>query len=175
MGKDKLALPFRGSTVLATSSAAASALPFHERLLVVTEGRRETPPGFTPVVIPADGPMHASIKAGIRALATETKAVMITLADQPFLEPGDYHAILRAWRDALATGRDLLQPVNATGGRGHPVIVHSRYFPEILAHPDDDRGCYYLFARHADRAAFWPTENPAYFRDLDSPEDYAHA
>jgi molybdenum cofactor cytidylyltransferase len=115
--------------------------------------------------------MHRSLKRGLARVGEDLDAAMICLGDQPFVRPGEYRELLSAYSAALSDGRDLLYPTRA-GQRGNPALLHRRYFQEIYAEPDSDRGCRYLFERHPSRTRAWETSVASFFRDLDTPEDY---
>ncbi len=59
-----------------------------------------------------------------------------------------------------------------SGKRGNPAVIHRRYFQEILAESDRDQGAKYLFERYPGKVNLWETRVPAFFQDLDTPEDY---
>lgn len=176
MGKNKLELPFRGSTVLGTSLKAASEAPFFQRVLVTQSQPSIALKNFTLVEIgdEAQAGMHRSIRAGLSLLKPGTAAVAISLADHPYLNTQDYLALFAAWEKAGAAGKDLLYPVRQ-GKRGNPALIGARYFPEILRHPDEDGGCRYLFEQYPERAYAWETDSEGFFRDIDRPEDYENA
>ena len=167
MGQPKLALPFRGATVLETSLRAIAEVPFAERILV-TQDDAAVPTNVRSLAIGAEAAegMHRSIRRGLEALAP-CDAVCIALADQPLLQPQDYRALLAAW----SPSKDLVYPTR-NGQRGNPSLIGAAHFAEIFAQPDDDRGCHYLFQRHPERVYAWPASSENFFRDLDDWETY---
>lgn len=178
MGQDKLSLPMStGITVLEQTAEALVDVPLAQHILVLRDRSHiqfdAESLGYTILEIgdEAGQGMHRSLKLGLSLLRPETKAVMICLGDQPFLRASDYSALLEAYRTGLPQGLDLLYPIR-NGHRGNPAILHSRYFPEILAQPDKDQGCRYLFERHAASVNAWQTNIAGFFQDLDTPEDY---
>lgn len=173
MGRPKLDLPFRQTTVLGTALQAAASSPFFQRVLVTQHQPSLALKNFTLVEIgeAASAGMHRSIRAGIGVLKPGAEAVAIALADHPFLTSQDYLALLAAWEHAKSLGKDLLYPTHQ-GRRGNPAVIGARYFPEILRHPDDDGGCRYLFEAHPERVFAWETGAEGFYRDLDLPEDY---
>jgi len=171
MGKPKLELPLGDSTLLAQALEPITQAPFAERILVVQRKMSEHP-GFRTIEIgnQAEFGMHRSIRAGVEAL-NPCEAVCIALADQPFLTHQDYQDLLQAWSSAKAEGKNLLYPEHQ-GHRGNPALISSEYFREILAEPDTDRGCQYLFRRHADQVFIWPTAARGFYQDVDDWETY---
>lgn len=171
MGQPKLELPFRQSSILEASLAAISAANFFEKILVVQK-KEIAPPGFRVREIgnEAEIGMHRSIRRGLEALSP-CAGVCIALADQPFLSTADYNSLTNAWQTAIDQGKSLLFPDKA-GERGNPAIFSSRYISEVLAEPDTDRGCQYLFRRHPDQVYAWPASSDNFFKDIDYPEAY---
>lgn len=182
MGQDKLSLPVgNGLSMLEATAQALSRVPLERRLLVVRDSSHilfdPDHYGFHLLEIGDEASlgMHRSLKLGLEALgnasSTAYEAVMVALGDQPFLRSDDYTQLLGAYREGLARELDLLSPVRA-GRRGNPAVIHRRYFAEILGEPDRDQGCRYLFERYPSRVHAWEAPSPAFFQDLDTPEEY---
>ncbi len=177
MGRDKLSLPLHGATVLEHVCAQLARVAFEARVLVARSRRSLA---FDPEMYrfdvveigeEAEAGMHRSLKCGLARLPLTAQAAMVCLGDQPFVKAAHYEQVRGAYAETLAGGRDLLYPTHA-GNRGNPAVLHRRYFAEIQAEPDSDRGCRYLFERYPDRTRAWETAEPAFFRDLDTPEEY---
>jgi CTP:molybdopterin cytidylyltransferase MocA len=90
--------------------------------------------------------MHRSIRTGLSGLAPDWDAALIAMVDQPQLGAGDYRLIAEAYQNSSAS---LVRPW-FRGEPGNPCILGRKHLPEILAEPDSDRGCAYLFKRHPD-------------------------
>lgn len=112
----------------------------------------------------ADRGMGESLAHGARiALQRGAQALVVALADMPFLAPDVIARVARRVSPA--------EPVVAAGHagqRGHPVAFDRVVFDE-LARLGGDRGAGQLFAT-------WPplvldTESPAVLRDIDRPAD----
>ena len=105
----------------------------------------------------------------IRAASPSPAAVLILLADQPFVRTDDLHAILRehaAHPDAIVTadyGADVLGP---------PCLFPSRWFDALVA-LQGDRGARALRREH--RASVRTLPMPDAGVDVDTPEDLAKA
>jgi CTP:molybdopterin cytidylyltransferase MocA len=196
MGQDKLSLPVgSGVSMLEATVKALSRVPLASRLLVV---RKSSSLLFDPdfygfqvleIGDEASLGMHRSLKLGLSTLegnlnpSSESNlqpagatppssvAVMICLGDQPFLRAEHYEHLLGAYQHGLAREQDLLTPM-LMGRRGNPAVIHRRYFQEILKEPDRDQGCRYLFERYPSRVHAWQPSSPAFFQDLDTPEEY---
>ena len=61
----------------------------------------------------------ASLRCGLAALAPETEAAVVVLADGPELAPEAVCRVLQAWRDGDAP----LVAAAYGGARGHPIVV----------------------------------------------------
>jgi molybdenum cofactor cytidylyltransferase len=81
--------------------------------------------------------MASSIRAGVAALPREVEAVVITLGDQPTLEPQVVRRVVSAWHAARAATRAVTTAY--ADGRGHPTLFAAELFPSLLA-LDGDRG-----------------------------------
>ena len=61
----------------------------------------------------------ASLRCGLCALAAETQAAVVVLADGPELAPESVERVVAAWRD---TGAEVIA-ASYGGDRGHPVLL----------------------------------------------------
>jgi nicotine blue oxidoreductase len=61
----------------------------------------------------------ASLRCGLEALAPETEAAVVVLADGPYLSPAAIDRVVAAWRE---TGAEVLA-ASYGGDRGHPVLL----------------------------------------------------
>ncbi len=174
MGTNKLQLPFRGSTVLRSTLSALAPLPFVKRVVVCKAEDFPAPDvqhneNFHWVDGSQSKTLHQSIRLGLHELRN-CEAVLVALADQPWLEQKDYESVLQEYQQAFAEGFRLLRPWNGQIP-GNPCVLHQSFFPEIFGEPDEDRGCAYLFQRHP--SAVKRVALPAkFFQDLDTQEDY---
>lgn len=164
-GPNKLLLEVDGRPLVRRTLDEIRRVPFHE-VIVVTGAHAEAVRSacgdawFVHNAEHARG-MHASIKAGVRALDA-CDAFFVCLADQPRF---DHRTLL-----ALMEGEGLTAPV-FDGRRGHPVLIPAKHIPEILAHPDGDHGCAYLFDRHP--LSLIEIADEGVVVDVDTPADYA--
>jgi len=108
----------------------------------------------------------ASVRAAVRAAASDSGAILIALADQPFLAAEDFERLLAA---ARAEPGALVRAAYA-GEPGSPALFPRALFPELLALRGRDGGRAVL-ARHPERVRLvsLPAERG---RDLDAPEDW---
>lgn len=163
-GADKLAEVVRGEPLLrrAVSAARAAAV---EVVVTVPPGspRRAFVEGAR--VVEVDGPMSASLRAGVAAV--EGDAALVHLADMPDVGAPEMRTLVEAWRRSHAL---VLRAVAQDGTPGQPVIFSRALFPELDALAGD-RGARSVIARHGWEAV--PLPGRAALVDLDTPEDWA--
>jgi molybdenum cofactor cytidylyltransferase len=83
----------------------------------------------------AESGMASSIRAGIGALSPEITAAVVTLADQPLLDPGVVARIVARWHE----NRPRAVAASYADARGHPVLFGASLFPALMA-LSGDRG-----------------------------------
>ena len=138
-GADKLLALVDGAPVLSWSAAALAAevdalfivVPpdAASRLLVVS--------GVEAVTVEharRDEGLASSIRAGVAALPTHVEAVVIALADQPFVSPG----IVRRLRERWSAGGVTAVAPRYREGRGHPVLFGRSAFAALQALEGDE-------------------------------------
>jgi nicotine blue oxidoreductase len=72
----------------------------------------------------------ASLRCGLRALAPETAAAVVVLADGPDLAPAAVDRVVRAWRE----GAGEILAASYAGVRGHPVVLDRAVWERV---PDE--------------------------------------
>jgi molybdenum cofactor cytidylyltransferase len=111
--------------------------------------------------------MGASIALGVEQVSSETKALLVALADHPAVTSDVIKFLIERWKE---TGARLVVP--AWRGRGgHPVLVDLAYREE-LSRLNEGRGLRGLFDSHADEVLRVEVESPYVARDMDTWEDY---
>jgi molybdenum cofactor cytidylyltransferase len=166
MGGPKPAMAVQGQPMVARvlATAVAAGLP----ALVVTGAHRaavEAAIGNAAHIHAADhdrGLSH-SLRAGVEAVPAGWRAVLVLLADMPFIRP-DTLVVLAS---ALAAGAPAVVPVSA-GRRGNPAGFARALFPRLLA-LDGDRGAGALL--DALGVTEVPVDDPGIHRDIDTPAD----
>jgi molybdenum cofactor cytidylyltransferase len=113
----------------------------------------------------ADEGRAASVRAAVRAVAPDADGLLVALADQPFLESGDFAGLL----DAFDGSRGGIVRARYAGEPGTPVVFARRFFPELLELRGRDGGRR-VIAGHAD-AVHLVDLPPERGRDLDTPAD----
>jgi len=131
---------------------------------------------------PTDG-QNSSLHLGLaKAQSLQAQWLMVALADQPLLNAADLQALIAAVKAGPADTQ-MLQPW-VDNQPGNPVMLSQQVMSDLLAH---SKG-----ASFADGTSFkdlpggkewrqlnpqqvhqWPTSNPHYKVDMDTPEDIA--
>jgi len=161
--RDKLAEPLEGLPLGLHAARTLSQLPFAARVAVTRRGGPDfSDYGFTPVDNPDPGAgQSGSIRLGLaEARAHGPKAVLIALADMPFVSLAHFEALLARF--------DQGHPViGSTDGNqpGPPVLFGAALF-DTLGDLSGDVG-----ARTLLRSAALVTAFPSELADIDSPAD----
>ncbi|POR51484.1 molybdenum cofactor cytidylyltransferase [Paraburkholderia eburnea] len=110
-----------------------------------------------------------SVAAGVAALNAPCNVVLVCLADQVLLEPGDYRELIDAY-GTMPYGSILVPSCN--GQRGNPVAFSSSYATEVVS-GHVNPGCKKLIAEHPDEVFVHEAKHDRFAIDMDTPEDYA--
>jgi molybdenum cofactor cytidylyltransferase len=111
--------------------------------------------------------MFSSVQVGVRSLPSGLRAFFILPGDMPHVQPATLTRLIAEW-DARPGG--ILYPCHG-GKRGHPPLIASAYFPEILrATPSGSLR--ELLGRHASAARDIEVADAGVLLDLDTPEAY---
>jgi molybdenum cofactor cytidylyltransferase len=110
--------------------------------------------------------MGTSIAVGVQGLRQPAHAVLIALADEPFVDAAVIRRIVDEYR--LGAGRVQIVMPTYRGVRGHPVVFDHTVFPELLE-LSGDRGARDVVDRDATRVRVieLDQDKPA---DVDTPE-----
>lgn len=168
MGAVKQLLPLHGKSLLEHVLDTLRASDVREIVLVLgfaaEEIRARVPLVSARVVMNhayREG-MASSLRTGIAAVDPESEAVLIVLADQPFVRTETINRLI-AERCAIA-----IPTYNGT--RGNPVRIARALFPEVLQ-LSGDSGCRALFSAHADEIVKVPVDDPGILIDFDTRDD----
>jgi molybdenum cofactor cytidylyltransferase len=173
MGGCKLALPFRGKTLLAHVVRAATAATLSPVIVVLGDDAPQLNGRIdfgraTVVVNPESRTGRASsLKKGLQQVSPDRAGIMVLLGDQPLVTAGLIDSLLSAF------GRHpdhWVAPVYH-GRRGNPVIIPRRWFQDLLS-LTDDQGPRRLLSSPGLRLHLIPVDVPAVVIDVDTPEDY---
>lgn len=178
MGRPKLLLPFRDTTVVGALLAALRDAGV-ERVVVVTASgdsalealAREAGADVAVNEHPERG-MLSSILAGLEQLggavtiAAAGEPLLITPADLPAIRPATIRALLGVLEPS---GAQLAVPTYR-GKRGHPLVIDAALVPAI-ATVDPSRGLRDLLEHH--QVAELDVDDRGVIADVDTPADYA--
>ncbi len=111
--------------------------------------------------------MSTSIVAGLGLIHAKSQAVMLALADQPFIDPPAIDCLVAALSHHK---KGIIVPVQE-GKRGHPVIFRIKYRPELLELKGDVGGRE-IVARHPDDVLEVAVNCPGINVDIDTLTNY---
>jgi molybdenum cofactor cytidylyltransferase len=108
--------------------------------------------------------MAASLRRGIAALGADVDAVVVLLADMPFIDGGHIDRLI----DAFDPGQPGIVTLVKDGRRGNPVLWPQAFFAEMQA-IEGDVGARELLQRHAGQVRAVACDDDAIFADIDTP------
>lgn len=111
--------------------------------------------------------MLSSVRCGIGHVSKESDAVLIALADQPFIDSSIINLVIGRF---LSSYKSIAIPAYE-GRRGHPVIIDLKYRDEIIR-LDENVGLRQLMLDHPDDILQIEMPRGEITRDVDYPEDY---
>ena len=177
MGRAKLTLPWRGTTVLGSLLRALRAGGVASTVVVIQDGDAVTAEearrqGAGVVANPdPDRGMLSSVWCGLEALA----ALAHPWPAPVLICPGDLPAIsaetIRRLVHLPAEPGSVVVPT-WRGRRGHPLRLGEALVPEI-ADLDPAVGLREILDRRSDRVCRLAVSDPGVLRDVDTPADYA--
>jgi molybdenum cofactor cytidylyltransferase len=173
MGRQKLLLPFAGSTVIGHIVDQIAASVVDEVCLVVGPDSAAIRKAFAnrPVRIAVnpepESEMLDSVRCGLRALSAECQAVVVVLGDQPGVTAEMVNTLVAAFD---GSGKGIAVPVH-DGSRGHPLVFSTRYSERVLTEYDEV-GLRGLLRDYPEDVLEVPVPWPAALSDMDLPEDY---
>jgi molybdenum cofactor cytidylyltransferase len=174
MGREKVLLPFAGSTILGTVLARLAEAGVAKTVVVLRPDLEEAhriarSAGVEVVNNPdPDGEMLVSIRLGLEALGAGFDAFFVWPADHPAVSlPTLLELARRASRDLAVI------PVHS-GRRGHPAIVGADLVRDIAVIPPDS-GLRQLWRDRSDRVRELEVDDPGVLENLDDPEIYERA
>ena len=110
--------------------------------------------------------LASSLKAGIRALASDCAGALVLLGDMPLITPAHLDRLIAAFAPGA-----IVVPTHR-GKRGNPVLWSATHFAQMLQ-LDGDAGARRLMAAHADQVREIDLATDAIFADVDTPDALA--
>jgi len=108
--------------------------------------------------------MASSLRCGLAALPDDADAVVVLLADMPFIHGGHIDRLIAAFDPQQPK---IVVPMKA-GRRGNPILWPRAFFAEMQA-VEGDVGARDVLRRHADRIEAVAFDDDAIFADVDTP------
>lgn len=177
MGRPKVLLPFGDTPMLVRVVETILEAGVSPVVVVTGHGRESVESALAglPVecVFNADyehGEMLSSVQAGVRAVAARADSMLLALADQPGVEAATIRALVSTWSESEAT---VVVPLY-DGKRGHPVVISSALFPELLELGENET-LKTLMLRYQSSTRAVDLPDPAVVADVDTPADYERA
>jgi len=171
MGSPKALLRFRGVTFLERILASIRSAEIEDVVVVAGHHHAAIVAQYPQLSVTYNPDyelgMSTSVQTGLRALSKNAHGALIFLVDHPLIEP----ATIRRLCAALDPGRIIL-PVHK-GRRGHPIVLASDLFSEVLGLPPE-LGLNSVVRRIHDRVLEVQVEDAGVLRDIDTPEQYAN-
>ena len=174
MGRPKLSLPWRDTTVIGQVVAVLSAAGVDE-ILVVTGGARqeiENALSATSARLVFNlrfeaSEMIDSLQVGLAQLSPSVEAALVALGDEPQIRSPVVQAVLQAYQERPC---GLIVP-SYQMKRGHPWLVDRILWDELsqISPPETLRD---FLGRHAADIRYLPVSTDTILRDLDTPDDY---
>jgi len=178
MGTPKLVLSWRGKPILshvidnALEGGVSEAVVVlgHEAELIEEKAIKVFP--NKPVRV-AYNPQYASgmlssIQCGLKALRNTTEAVLLALGDQPTVPSSVYRTLI----ESFPTCRKGILIPRFCGKRGHPLIIHKKHFPFLLALDPTRESLHQLTSSFPEDICHLDLKNKEVLIDLDRPEDF---
>ena len=172
MGRNKMLFELNGESVLRGAARRALAAGLSPLLVVLgheaEKSRAELDGLPCEIVINPnyEQGINSSLKAGISAVPAEAQAVVVMLADMPFVTPEMFSGLIDRYRSTEAP----LVISDYEGVNAPPMLYDKSLFGELLAMTGEGCGRQ-VVKRHREEAEVlaWP---PSALADLDVPEDY---
>ena len=171
MGKWKLILPYKNSTIIENSIKNAAEVC--TRIIVVTGYRgselkdlvEQTPHVLTIRNKNYQNGMFSSIQTGVKLV--ESEWFFITMGDMPDINKDIFNSLLEVMNKNPG-GFDIIRPTYK-GKRGHPVLFNRNTIQTIISEPHSSE-MKNVFLHH--RVMDIEMNIPDTFRDIDTSEEY---
>lgn len=175
MGKPKLLLPLGHQPLFTYVCKLASQLGLNPITLIVGEHAEEMRQSVTNIknISIVLNPyfnkgMATSLKLGVETMENKVDAVLIFLADQPFIPKLVVDSLIRSYQQNQ--GMLIIRP-SFQGKPGHPVLFSSLLFP-AFHELQGDEGAKRIIQKYHKQLQIIPFHHPFWGYDIDTPEDY---
>ena len=171
MGRQKVLLPFAGSTVIEHIVGELRAGGVTDVVVVTGKDPDRVEAQLANANVrfahnaDFESGMLSSVRVGLQSVGDNWDGVCIALGDQPSIRGETVKMLLDAF-----DGTSIVRPT-FDGRGGHPIVIGRGYFDEVLT-DFDDVGLRGLFDRRRDSVVSVPIGHEGVLRDMDYPEDY---
>lgn len=172
MGVPKQLVPLGEGTLLGCALQNLRTSSVYEIVIVLghaaDEIQRRVSLNDLKVIVNADyvEGMASSLRAGLAAVSKQTDAVLVVLADQPFIRPSTIDRII----DGYCRSKPQIAIPYFRGFRGNPVLLDRSVFAEVM-NIKGDVGCRAIFGNHVEGILKVPVEDVGILQDADTSED----
>ena len=177
MGRPKALLPFEGKTFIETIVAALQRTKVGEIVVVLGHNAEEMKRfiAHLPVTILINRDYRkgqlSSLRVAIRRLMQSPvgtiDGILVHLVDHPYLNP----ALVDRMIERFYSSHKLIVLPRYQSRRGHPVILSTSLFDELLQAPLD-QGAKAVVNAHANDTLELLTDDVGITIDIDTPEEY---
>jgi molybdenum cofactor cytidylyltransferase len=174
MGQPKQLLPFEGKSLVRRAAEAAVGSKARQTVVVTGAASQQVDAelaGLTVMLVHNDDfaqGMSTSLRAGLRAVRPEVDAVVVLLADQPFITSAVIDGLIDLHEQTHAR---IVRP-RYGGQPGNPVLWGEGLFPELLEQTGDQGGRA-LLQKYRDEITWLDLPDATLQTDVDTPEAYA--
>jgi molybdenum cofactor cytidylyltransferase len=171
MGREKILLPFRDSTLLETILGTLAGAGVAERVVVLRPDLAEAADrarraGALVITNPhPEGEMLVSIRLGLGALGGGADAVFVWPADHPAVSDGTVALLAASANPARAVIPTYLER------RGHPALIGKALLSDIALIPPEE-GLRNLYRQRPEFVVEIAVEDPGVVQNIDTPADY---
>ena len=172
-GGGKLLAKIGGRPLIEATLDGLREAPVDETIIVVgSEGERlrsvSTAYGARVVENPcwAEG-MSTSVRAGLRACSSGSRAAVVALADQPFVGAGAVKRLV----EAFVVGGARVAVATYDGRQRNPALFARELWPLLEREMSGDRGARAVLARHPELVTEVPCDDVADPADVDTVDD----
>ncbi|WP_078429238.1 nucleotidyltransferase family protein [Alkalihalobacterium alkalinitrilicum] len=113
--------------------------------------------------------MATSFKLGVEAIGDKVDAIMVLLADQPFLPPMLIERIVQTYLHSRSEGTRIVRP-RYSSLPGHPVLFDADLFTEFQGLKGDEGGRS-IIKKHSQKLKLIDVENLMWGVDIDTPNE----
>ena len=176
-GRQKLFLPYDGTTIVERVIQQVSRSRVHETIVVSSpdtharlSGVLQTTQKLVTNLEHRSG-MTSSIKAGVAACSPQSDGFMICLGDMPLIQTDDYNLLLKGFSGKLKSVNRLIVVPTHDGRRGNPIIFSASFKEDLLNHPEPE-GCKAILKSFPDSIESISLSSRCIFQDVDDPDSY---